>query len=86
MSKQVARAVLKAQKLREGSFDNQGADNAFRDRLVVDYKKFYRLSLIECAEMSSKNIGVVELVYILISNNWNESEGWAKSVLSIEGK
>ena len=90
-SKIFAQALLLASQLRENSYDKEASDKASQAHqekkktskfLLVNYKQFYRLSLIDAAEQACQQIegakGLGVPVYLMLMQTWNDAIGWAE--------
>lgn len=95
MSKELAKAVLKAVELREASYDHAEADKAqaqyhrslkgYANVLPPDYNSFYRKSLREaCQESCVDDPELAGAVYLLLVATWNDARGWA--IETLKGK
>lgn len=77
MMDKLQEAVLLAAKLREESYgDMMNSANRFN---TPNYKK----SLYACSKEAVESLGLdvrsIQLVYILLTSNWNESLDWANN-------
>ena len=84
--KRLAQTILKAQELREESFNHKAADKAVKEkRGFIDFIEFYTLSLEEAAdkacELSGYDTRATQIVYLIIKHLWNDSQDWAKSYI-----
>ena len=87
--KNLAKAILKAQELREESIDkkamNKAIKIAFKTNNPCNLEKFYGLTLWQAAEKAAELIGfdteTTQIIYLIIKNNYNDSQDWAKNYL-----
>ena len=87
-TKDVAKVIKEAQKLREESFDFIDYENAINlhGGLNVDMHQFYNLTVIEAVENAIENSNLDKdigyLIYILIKQNWDMAGNWAFDILN----
>ena len=82
MNKVIAKAVLDAVEMREGSYDliaSEAAQAANPERML-DYKKFYKIDL-ETACNKCAPPGVGRLIYLALDGWWNDTIEWANEQL-----
>ena len=87
-TKDVAKVIKEAQKLREESFDFIDYENAINlhGGLNVDMYQFYNLTIIEAVENAIENSNLDKdigyLIYTLIKQNWDMAGNWAFDILN----
>lgn len=78
----LAKAVLAAAEALENSYDHEAA-KAFHEKhgkdALVDYTRFYRLSLEEACDLQGELSRPVEL---MLQSWWNDSIDWAKEIVA----
>lgn len=76
------KTILLAAKLREESYDKKTANKALENACLVDYNKFYRLSLYDAVDQAASTIGFGKKstmpVYLLLKCCWNDIIAWAE--------
>lgn len=99
-SKVLAEIVLKGMQLREQSYDHKEADQANADNevkrmgmepklqylCVVDYAKFYKMTLHDACVAAAKELAHEELgfpAYLLSEYAWNDISDWAHEILGL---
>ena len=87
MMRELAKAILEAQKIREESFNKDAADEAEKSSVqLVNLSKFYGKSMKEAADEAAGNAGFDKRgtlpVYLLCQYCWNDSQQWANEILS----
>jgi hypothetical protein len=97
-AKDLALFVKASANAREDSFDKEGADAATAaadakreaepDNLyagIVDYKQFYRMTMLEaCEQQCPKDLAYP--VYLLLGETWNDVHQWADDILGLTPK
>ncbi len=76
----LAKAIVLAAKLREDSFDRTVAKMALEADELVDYEKFYQLSIEEATMEVSQELGYP--IYLLLQCCWDEALTWATKVIN----
>lgn len=86
--KKLAETILLAAKLREGSYDHEGANHIvsnYRQETHIDFKQFYKLTMYGACDKAVKQINYdhrgTKLIYLLLTNSWNETLDWANSIV-----
>lgn len=84
----LALAVLDAARLHEESYNVKAFTAALReadesDRSYIDFSRYYRKSLEDCAEEAAIKHGLAGsglLIYLALHGWWNDSLDWAEEV------
>lgn len=95
----LAKAILKTVELYNASYDKAAADAATAENdakraaaekrgestlwYIVDYSKFQRMSIRQCAEQRVP-ASLVEPVYLLLELGWNDAIAWAQEQIARE--
>lgn len=75
---QLAKAILAAAEVREKSFDHAAAHKAEANGDLVDYKRFYKVSMHDACFPDGGNPFIGYPVFLLLTNSWNDAIAWAK--------
>ena len=87
-TRDIAKVIKEAQKLREESFDFIDYENAINlhGGLNVDMYQFYNLTIIEAVENAIENSNLDKdigyLIYTLIKQNWDMVGNWTFDILN----
>ena len=87
-TREIAKVIKEAQKLREESFDFIHYENAvdLHGGLYVDMHQFYNLTVQEAVEDAMENSNLDKdigyLIYTLIKQNWDMVGNWAFGILN----
>ena len=88
-TKEIAKVIKEAQKLREESFDFIQYENAvdLHGGLYVDMHQFYNLTVEESVSDAVENSQIDEeigyLIHLLLKRSWNDVGNWAFDILSV---
>ena len=81
----LAKAILMAAKLHEGSYDYEVANKIEEGISTTDYNQFYKLPLRDACDKAAEQLGLdtkgTPFIYLLLKNSWNDALEWAKSVI-----
>ena len=84
----LAKTVLKAQKLREESFDKKIAKKYIEKGHSANFDQFNTLTLYKAAdkacELSGYDMRATQIIYLLIKHLWNDSQEWAENFINSE--
>ena len=86
-TKDIARVIQEAQKIREDSFNIREFKQAVakHDCGISDMYRFYGIDINDAVYKAVENSGLdddmVRLIYLLIDAHWQSMEIWAKNVL-----
>ena len=86
-TKDIARVVLSAQKIRDDSFNIKEFRQAVEDHAygISDMYRFYGVDTDDAVYKAVENSGLdddmARLIYLLIDAHWQSMEIWAKNVL-----
>jgi len=77
-----AKAVKLAAKFREESYDKEAANKATHEPKIVDFDKFYKLTLMEAADKAAEIAGLDTRgtfpVYLTLKYCWNDILNWSE--------
>lgn len=81
IAKTIAKALLRAIEIHEGSYDRKAADHASATQKYPDYASFYAISqqqacLDACTEIGEPALGF--LLYLALDAWWNDCNDWAQ--------
>lgn len=90
MEKILAKIVLKAQEIREKSYNSNASENAKINCIFTDYNDFYMKSIEDSVFEASNELDINhELdypVYLLLQYSWNDIQLWANNIIKEELK
>lgn len=78
----IAKCVLKAARIREESYNKEGADAVVvSGNLMANFEDFYEITLKDAAELACLEYpGLAESVYLILGHCWNDGLEWATSI------
>jgi len=90
MEKTIAKLILKAQEIREKSYNSNAAENTNLDCMFIDYNDFYmktiEQSIFEASNELEINHELDYLIFLLLLYGWNDIQLWAKKIVKKELK
>jgi len=90
MEKTIAKLILKAQEIREKSYNSNTAENTNIDCMFIDYNDFYmktiEQSIFEASNELKINHELDYPIFLLLLYGWNDIQLWAKKIIKKELK
>ncbi len=89
MIRELAKTILLTQQIREDSYDHE-IEKHNKGNVYFNFEKCYKINIYSAAKKAlhelNMNSELIDIIYLLCKNNWNDSNEWADRILKQKEK